>query len=75
MKIKFSHHAKRRTKLFKISESDIKKVLTRLEFHQGKHEIIKEIPGFKLPIKIVIVVEGATITIVTSYPLKRGRKK
>jgi len=58
MKINFSRHAKRRGKLYKISE-----------------EMIKNIEGFKYPIKIIISVENNIITIITNYPLKRGMKK
>ena len=55
MKINFSRHAKRRGKLYKISE-----------------EMIKNIEGFKYPIKIIISVENNIITIITNYPLKRA---
>lgn len=74
MKIKFSRHAKRRANLYKIPEPDIRKVLRTLDLTQGEHEIIKDIPGFKLPIKIVVTVEGELGTIITNYPLKKGRK-
>ena len=36
--------------------------------------IIREIPGFKYPIKIVFSVESNMITVITNYPLKKGRK-
>lgn len=75
MKIKFSRHAKRRAKLYKIPESTISEVLATMELTQGEHEIIKDLPGFKFPIKIFIVVEKKVITVITSYPLKEGRKK
>ena len=75
MKIKFSRHAKRRAKLYKISESVILKILEGKDLsHQGTHEIIEDAEGFKYPLKIVIAVENDIITIVTNYPLKKGRK-
>ena len=46
-----------------------------MELSCGEHEIIKDISGFKLPLKIVIAVEDETITVITAYPLKRRRKK
>jgi hypothetical protein len=32
------------------------------------------VEGFKYPLKIVVAVEDDVITIVTNYPLKKGRK-
>ena len=75
MKIKFSRHAKRRAKLYKIPELTISRVLAIMKLTQGEHEIIKDLPGFKLPIKILVDVEKEVITVITSYPLKEGRKK
>lgn len=75
MKIKFSRHAKRRAKLYNISESVILKVLRDKDLsHQGTHEIAENVKGFKYPIKIIVTVENDIITIVTNYPLKKGRK-
>jgi len=36
---------------------------------------IKHVSGFKLPIKIIVVVEEDVATVVTNYPLKKGRGK
>jgi len=75
MKIKFSRHAKRRAKLYNISESVILKVLENKDLsHQGMTEIVENVEGFKYPLKIVAAVEDDVITIVTNYPLKKGRK-
>ncbi len=41
MEIKFSRHAKRRARLYKISESTIIKILEGKELSQGRHEIIE----------------------------------
>ncbi|MEW6739448.1 MAG: DUF4258 domain-containing protein [Nitrospirota bacterium] len=75
MKIKFSRHAKRRAKLYGISESMVVDILRNMNLHQGEHEIIKDIPGFKYPLKIVVSVEEDLITVITNYPMKKGRKK
>lgn len=75
MKIKFSRHAKRRAKLYNISESIILRVLANKDLsHQGMNEIVENVEGFKYPLKIVVAVEDDVITIVTNYPLKKGRK-
>ncbi|MBI4690457.1 MAG: DUF4258 domain-containing protein [Nitrospirae bacterium] len=75
MEIKFSRHAKRRAKLYGISESIMVNILTNMNLHQGEHEIIKHVPGFKYPLKIVVSVEENLITVITNYPLKKGRTK
>ncbi len=75
MKIKFSRHAKRRAKAYKISESIILDILKGTELSQGEHVIVRNVEGFKYPLNIVIAVEGDIITIKTNYPLKKGRKK
>jgi len=75
MKIKFSRDAKRRAKLYNISESVILEVLENKDLSgQGIHEILEDVEGFKYPLKVVVAVENDIITIVTSYPLKKGRK-
>ncbi len=75
MKIKFSRHAKRRAKLYKISLSTIENILKKKNLSIGKHEIVEEVKGQKFPIKIVVSVENDTIVVITNYPLKKGRKK
>lgn len=75
MKIKFSRHAKRRAKIYKISETIILDILKGMDLSQGKHVIIRNVEGFKYPLKIVINVEGDIITTITNYSLKKGRKK
>jgi hypothetical protein len=74
VEIKFSRHAKRRAKLYKIPESTIIKVLEGKELNQGNQEIIENVEGLKYPLKIIVAVENDIITIVTNYPLKKGRK-
>ena len=74
MIIKFSRHAKRRAKLYNISEDIVINILENLELNEGEHEIIRDVEGFKYPLKIIVTVESDTATIVTNYPLKKGRK-
>jgi len=74
VEIKFSRHAKRRAKLYKIPESTILGILEGKDFTQGKEEIIENVEGFSYPLKIIIAVENDIITIETNYPLKKGRK-
>jgi len=73
--IKFSRHAKRRVKLYKIPESAIRKILEATDLDEGEYELVKDISGFMFPIKIVVVVEEEVATVVTNYPLKKGRRK
>jgi len=75
MKIKFSRHAKRRAKLYKIPETMVEKILEGLGLTDGEHEIIRNVSGFKYPIKIVFAVENDIMTVITNYPLKKGRGK
>lgn len=74
MEIKFSRHAKRRAKLYKIPESTILKVLEGKELAHGTQEIIGNVEGFMYPLKIVVIVEDDIITVITNYPLKKGRR-
>jgi hypothetical protein len=75
VKIKFSRHAKRRAKLYNIPESAISSILTIMNLHQGEHEIVRNITGFQYPLKIVVTVKEDEITVITNYPLKKGREK
>lgn len=75
MEIILSRHAKRRAKLYEIPESTIIAILEGKELSQGTHEIIENTEGFKYPIKIVVSLENDIITVVTNYPLKKGRKR
>jgi hypothetical protein len=72
--IKLSRHAKRRAKLYNISESTIIDIVGNANLIAGEQIIIKD-AGFKFPLKIVISVDKLTATVITTYPLKKGRKK
>lgn len=75
MDIIFSRHAKRRAKLFGIPEPTVKAILGNMNLRRGEHEIIKKVAGWEYPLKIVISVEKDVITVITNYPLRKGRKK
>lgn len=75
MKIKFTRHAKRRAKLYKIPESVIEEILEEATYGMGKHEIVRDIPRAHRPIKIVAKVENDTVTVITNYPLRAGAKR
>ena len=75
MNIKFSRHAKRRAKLYGIAESTVTAILASMNLHQGEHEIIKDVADIAYPLKIVVSVEKDTITVITNYPQKKGRRK
>ncbi len=75
VKVKFSRHAKRRAKLYNIAESTISDILKNMNLLQGEHELIRNVGGFQYSLKIVVSVAGDTITVITNYPLKKGRKK
>jgi hypothetical protein len=61
-------------KLYEISESVILRILTDMSLPQGRHEIIKQVRGFRYPLKIVLSVDKKILNIITSYPLKKGRQ-
>jgi len=75
MVINFSRHAKRRARLYTIPELTVEEILRGLDLHDGEHELIRDIPGFKYPIKIVVSVESNIVTVITNYPLKKGRRQ
>ena len=75
MEIKFSRHAKRRAKLYKIPESTVISILRDRKFTPGKHEIVPTVDNCYYPLKISVVVDAQAITVITNYPLKKGIPK
>jgi hypothetical protein len=77
--IEFSRHAKRRMKLYGISEKDVLAVIEKgkkEESANGKIVFVHLIARkFKYPIKVVASHRGKTVIIVTTYPVKRGKKQ
>jgi hypothetical protein len=72
MEIRFSRHARRRAKLYGIPEAVVENLVTTQELGQGKCEIVEKVTGFQYPIKVVVVIDGDIVTVVTNYPLKKG---
>jgi len=72
MEIVFSRHAKRRLKLYGISELTIREILAEPDFAEGNHEITCVVTGVKHPIKAVFSLERDILTVITAYPLKKG---
>ena len=74
----FSRHARRRMRLYNISEEDVLSAILHhnpeLAFLEGKQEVIskKILSVHGHPIKVVFLVENDIITVVTAYPLKKG---
>ena len=75
MEIKFSRHAKRRAKLYKIPESTVIAILRNRKFTPGKHEIVQTVDNYYYPLKISVAVDTQAITVITNYPLKKGISK
>ncbi|MBN1996081.1 DUF4258 domain-containing protein [candidate division KSB1 bacterium] len=73
MTINFSRHAKRRVKLYKIPESEIEKFIAESKLNDGEQVLIKNIDGFGYPIKILISRKKEIVTVITCYPLKKGK--
>lgn len=78
--IKYSRHARRRMKLYNLSEEDVSSIIEHqnpgLVFMEGRHEIISEtmFSQYGYPIKVVLSFESGKIVVITAYPLKRGVK-
>lgn len=75
MEIRFSRHAKRRARLYGISETTVREILMNAKLKPGEHVIVRDVAGIKFPLKIVVTVENDMATVITNYPLKKGRKK
>lgn len=75
VEIKFSRYARRRAELYNIPESAVSGILTSSNLQPGEHEIVANVAGFQYPLKMVVSVEGDTVTVITNYPLKKGRGK
>jgi hypothetical protein len=74
MVIKYSRHAKRRMKLYKISERVISTIILKgkkQNLEPDKISSILTIEKQKYPIKIIYKIINNEIVIITCYPLKR----
>ncbi|MBK8639360.1 MAG: hypothetical protein IPN92_14220 [Chromatiaceae bacterium] len=72
MEIRFSRHARRRAKLYGIPESTVEQTIANANLTDGENKIIELAPGFKFPLKIIAVLEGQIVTVIKTYPLKKG---
>jgi DNA-binding Lrp family transcriptional regulator len=77
--IKFSRHAKRRMALYAISESTVRNIIEGLKeagISVGKNEVIdyQTVSRQGYPIKVVFSCEENHVTVITVYPLRRGKK-
>ncbi len=79
IKFKFSRHANRRLRLYKIDKkaviSSLKKEISKFKFNQKTEIIVNSsfIKKYKYPLKIVFDFKNSEIFIITAYPLKKGR--
>ena len=55
----------------KASWKDRHEILAGSHLNDGEYELIKNVSGFKYPIKIVAAVESDIVTVITNYPLKK----
>ena len=68
-------------KLYNISEETVLSVIEHrhreLDLADGKYEVIgkESFTQFGYPIKVVFSQEKGKLTVITTYPLKRGLKK
>jgi hypothetical protein len=77
-KVIFSRHARRRMKLYRISEEEVMAVLAagyRESCPLDRFTYTKDVPGFKYPLKVIVQKEEDTCTIITAYSLKRREMK
>ena len=76
--IKFSRHAKRRMKLYGISEEDVLNVLRngrRETSEDGKLTFLHDInEKFKYPVKVVTAHSDKGFVIISTYPFIKRRK-
>ncbi len=76
--IKFTRHAKRRMKLYNLSEYDVETVISTGEkeiISDKEHVFVARLSGRLLPLKVVCKSIENSYSIITCYPLKRGLKK
>ena len=72
--IRFSHHAKRRMKLYNISEPTVIGIIKNAKITPNCEQIIfGNVQTYKIPLKIVFESNDENITIITVYPLKKGK--
>ena len=76
--IKYTRHAKRRMKLYEITEAEIKAAIElgkKTKAGEVKLEFVHNVNNRKLPLKVVCKIVDNDYLIITCYPLKKGIKK
>lgn len=73
MQIRFSRHARRRAKLYALPEDELRKRLELSPLPGGRHEITISIPSITLPVRLIVDINSDIITVISNYPLKKGR--
>jgi hypothetical protein len=73
IEVRFSRHAKRRAQLYGIPENAILDIITGQVFPQGTTELVVEMKQLTYPLKIVVSREQNKLTVITNYPLKKGK--
>ena len=73
--IRFSRHARRRMRLYHISDSIVMQIIGEQDFTIGHYEFIEDVKGFALPVKVVFDVHEQEIIVITAYPLKGKRNE
>ena len=77
--IQFSRHAKRRMRLYNLSEDIVITIIQQqkpnFHFSEGRHEIVsdRQFSQKGYPIKVVFASETQKILVITAYPLKKGK--
>lgn len=80
LSVVFSRHARRRMQLYAIEELDVLETIRSferaVEIEPGMNEVVNEdlSAKFGYPLKVVFFREQDIVSVVTSYPLKRGKK-
>lgn len=75
VKVKFTRHAKRRIKLYGLSEDIVCQILLERDLASGHHEIIRKTDHHLYPLKIIFSKEAGTLIVISAYPLKKGSPK
>ncbi len=75
VEISFSRHAKRRAQLYGIPESTILDLVRGQVFSQGTTEVVVAVEVLEYPLKIVVSRTDNILTVVTNYPIKKGKNQ
>ncbi|MBN1360102.1 MAG: hypothetical protein JW993_05900 [Sedimentisphaerales bacterium] len=59
--------------MYQIPQATVIAILERKPLSPGIHVMVEGVEGFRFPLKIVVAVEGDVATVITNYPLKKGR--